>query len=325
MMEEVIRYTTEEGAVAIEVNLRDETVWLSQKQMGMLFDRDYKTISKHIRNIFREGELEENSVVAKFATTAADGKTYQVDYYNLDVIISIGCRVKSRRGANFRIWATRILRNHLLENARRNSAGKSYQEKYRELVRTLDIAAATASTKYLSATESRGILKVLQDYAYALETLDKYDHQQLTIEAKAEREVQKLEYEEAIRLIEEWRELQGAGRLFGHEKDDSFRSSLANIYQTFDGKELYPSIEEKAAHLLYFIVKNHSFTDGNKRIAAGLFVYFMDINGALFRIDGSKRIGDNALVAITIMIAESRPEEKDIMIKLVVNLINDKN
>ena len=134
MMEEVIRYTTEEGSVAIEVNLRDETVWLSQKQMGMLFDRDYKTISKHIRNIFREGELEENSVVAKFATTAADGKTYQVDYYNLDVIISIGCRVKSRRGANFRIWATRILRNHLLENARRNSAGKSYQEKYRELV-----------------------------------------------------------------------------------------------------------------------------------------------------------------------------------------------
>ena len=325
MMEEVIRYTTEEGAVAIEVNLRDETVWLSQKQMGMLFDRDYKTISKHIRNIFREGELEENSVVAKFATTAADGKTYQVDYYNLDVIISIGCRVKSRRGANFRIWATRILRNHLLENARRNAAGKPYQEKYRELVRTLDIAAATASTKDLSATESRGILKVLQDYAYALETLDKYDHQQLSIEAKAERKVQKLEYEEAIRLIEEWRELQGAGRLFGHEKDDSFRSSLANIYQTFDGKELYPSIEEKAAHLLYFIVKNHSFTDGNKRIAAGLFVYFMDINGALFRIDGSKRIGDNALVAITIMIAESRPEEKDIMIKLVVNLINDKN
>ena len=324
-MEEVIRYTTEEGAVAIEVNLRDETVWLSQKQMAMLFDRDYKTISKHIRNIFKEGELEENSVVAKFATTAADGKTYQVDYYNLDVIISVGYRVKSRRGTNFRIWATRILRNHLLENARRNAAGKPYQEKYRELVRTLDIAAATASTKYLSATESRGILKVLQDYAYALETLDKYDHQQLTIEAKAEREVQKLEYEEAIRLIEEWRELQGAGRLFGHEKDDSFRSSLANIYQTFDGKELYPSIEEKAAHLLYFIVKNHSFTDGNKRIAAGLFVYFMDINGALFRIDGSKRIGDNALVAITIMIAESRPEEKDIMIKLVVNLINDKN
>ncbi|MCB9052400.1 MAG: virulence protein RhuM/Fic/DOC family protein [Lewinellaceae bacterium] len=324
-MEEVIRYTTEEGAVAIEVNLRDETVWLSQKQMAMLFDRDYKTISKHIRNIFKEGELEENSVVAKFATTAADGKTYQVDYYNLDVIISVGYRVKSRRGTNFRIWATRILRNHLLENARRNAAGKPYQEKYRELVRTLDIAAATASTKDLSATESRGILKVLQDYAYALETLDKYDHQQLSIEAKAERKVQKLEYEEAIRLIEEWRELQGAGRLFGHEKDDSFRSSLANIYQTFDGKELYPSIEEKAAHLLYFIVKNHSFTDGNKRIAAGLFVYFMDINGALFRIDGSKRIGDNALVAITIMIAESRPEEKDIMIKLVVNLINDKN
>ncbi|MCO6480884.1 MAG: virulence protein RhuM/Fic/DOC family protein, partial [Phaeodactylibacter sp.] len=248
-----------------------------------------------------------------------------VKHYNLDVIISVGYRVKSRRGTNFRIWATRVLRNHLLENARRAAAGKSYQEKYLQLVRTLDVAAATASTTELSATESRGILKVLQDYAYALETLDKYDHQQLTIEEKAGREVKKLDYKEAIQLIEEWRELQGAGRLFGHEKDNSFQSSLASIYQTFNGADLYPSIEEKAAHLLYFIVKNHSFTDGNKRIAAGLFVYFMDKNGVLFRADGSKRIGDNALVAITIMIAESQPAEKDTMIKLVVNLINEKN
>lgn len=324
-MEEVIHYTTEEGAVAIEVNLRDETVWLSQAQMEVLFEKSKKTISEHINNVFREGELNEKSVVRKFRTTAADGKTYNVKHYNLDVIISVGYRVKSRRGTNFRIWATRVLRNHLLENARRAAAGKSYQEKYLQLVRTLDVAAATASTKELSAIESRGILKVLQDYAYALETLDKYDHQQLTIEEKAGREVKKLDYKEAIQLIEEWRELQGAGRLFGHEKDNSFQSSLASIYQTFNGADLYPSIEEKAAHLLYFIVKNHSFTDGNKRIAAGLFVYFMDKNGVLFRADGSKRIGDNALVAITIMIAESQPAEKDTMIKLVVNLINEKN
>lgn len=324
-MEEVIHYTTEEGAVAIEVNLRDETVWLSQAQMEVLFEKSKKTISEHINNVFREGELNEKSVVRKFRTTAADGKTYNVKHYNLDVIISVGYRVKSRRGTNFRIWATRVLRNHLLENARRKAAGKSYQEKYLQLVRTLDVAAATASTKELSAIESRGILKVLQDYAYALETLDKYDHQQLTIEEKAGREVKKLDYEEAIQLIKEWRELQGAGRLFGHEKDNSFQSSLTSIYQTFNGADLYPSLEEKAAHLLYFIVKNHSFTDGNKRIAAGLFVYFMDKNGVLFRADGSKRIGDNALVAITIMIAESQPEEKETMIKLVVNLINEKN
>ncbi len=322
---QIIQYQSADGTAAIEVNLKKETVWLSQKQMGQLFDRDYKTISKHIRNVFGEKELEREAVVAKFATTAADGKTYQVEHYNLDVIISVGYRVKSQRGTNFRIWATQVLRSHLIENAKRQAFGKSYEERYFQLVKTIDIAASAASTKGLTASEAKGILKVLQDYAYALEMLDRYDHQTLTIEQRSKRPVEKLMYEEGIELIAEWRKIQQAGQLFGNEKDDSFKSSLENIYQTFDGHDLYPGIEEKAANLLYFIVKNHSFTDGNKRIAAGLFVYFLDKNKVLFHVDGSKRIGDNALVAITIMIAESKPDEKDMMVKLVVNLINENN
>ncbi len=321
----IIRYQTEDGHTAIEVSLRDETVWLSLNELVALFERDKSVISRHIRNVFNEGELEQDSVVAKFATTAADGKTYQVDYYNLDVIISVGYRVKSKRGTNFRIWATNVLRRHLLENARLNSFEKSWEQRYLQLMRTIDLAATTASAVPLSASEADGILKVLQYYGYALETLDKYDHQQLTIEAKEGVEIQPLTYPEAIQLIRQWREIQGGSALFGNEKDGSFKSSLETIYQTFDEADLYPSIEEKAAQLLYFIVKNHSFTDGNKRIAAGLFVYFLDKNKVLFRTDGSKRIGDNALVAITIMIAESRPEEIDIMVKLVVNLINHRN
>lgn len=290
---QIIRYQSDEGQAAIEVNLKEETVWLSQSQLQLLFERERSVITKHINNIFKEGELDKNRVCANFAHTADDGKTYQVLHYNLDVIISVGYRVKSQRGTNFRIWATQVLRNHLLENARRSAAGKSYEEKYRHLVKTIDIAASTASTKDLTATEARGILQVLHDYAYALDTLNRYDHQTLAIEPKKATTVQKLTYEEGTRLIAEWRAWQGAGKLFGNEKDDSFKSSLDTIYQTFDGKELYPGIEEKAAHLLYFIVKNHSFTDGNKRIAAGLFVYFLDKNQVLYRISGTKRIGDN--------------------------------
>lgn len=325
MEPQIISYQTPDGRTAIEVNLREETVWLSLNHLVALFERDKSVISRHIRNVFREGELLRDSVVANFATTASDGKIYQVEYYNLDVIISVGYRVKSQRGTNFRIWATRVLRRHLLENAPLHPGENAWQERYLYLLKTLDIAASAASMASLSATEATGIIKVLHHYAYALETLDKYDHQQLSIGGQAAEAVQPLLYEEAIALIREWRTLQGGSALFGNEKDASFQSSLESIYQTFDGSELYPSVEEKAANLLYFIVKNHSFSDGNKRIAAGLFVYFLDKNRRLFRPDGSKRIGDNALVAITIMTAESKPEEKDIMVKLVVNLINDRN
>lgn len=321
----VIHYQTVDGKVTIDVNLHEETVWLSQKQIGQLFERDYKTISKHILNVFKEGELDRGAVVAKFATTADDGKTYQVEYYNLDVIISVGYRVKSPRGTNFRIWATKVLRHHLIERARVNTSEVSWEQRYFYLMKTIDVAASASSGSDLAISEATGIIKVLQHYAYALETLDKYDHQQLIIEAPERSGVYALTYSEAIELINEWRTIQGGSSLFGNEKDESFKSSLENIYQTYDGVDLYPSLEEKAANLLYFIVKNHSFSDGNKRIAAGLFVYFLDKNHALFRPDYSKRVGDNALVAITIMIAESKPEEKDIMVKLVVNLINYRN
>lgn len=328
MEHQIINYQTPDGRIAIEVNLREETVWLSLNHLVVLFERDKSVISRHIHNVFKEGELEKNSTVANFATVQTEGGrevTRDIEYYNLDVIISIGYRVKSQRGTNFRIWATKVLRRHLLENARLNTQEKSWEERYLYLMRTIDVAASTASTVSLSATEATGILKILQHYAYALETLDKYDHQRLIIEPQEGVEVQVLTYPEAIELIREWRSIQGGSSLFGNEKDGSFKSSLESIYQTFEGKDLYPGIEEKAAHLLYFIVKNHSFSDGNKRIAAGLFVYFLDKNQVLFRTDGSKRIGDNALVAITILIAESHPEEMDIMVKLVVNLINHRN
>ena len=293
----------------------------------MLFDRDIKTIGKHINNVFLEGELSKKAVVANFATTAIDGKTYQVDHYNLDVIISVGYRVKSKQGTQFRQWATQRLKDYLVKGYAINE--KRLQEatgKFQDLKNAVKLAAKAGNIEALTSVEAKGILGVIEQYAYALETLDKYDHQRLTIETpNEETEIQKLTYENAIQQIIIGRDFQKAGNLFGNEKDQSFKSSLETIYQTFDGIDLYPTFEEKAANLLYYIVKNHSFSDGNKRIAAGLFVYFLDMNNKLLNEEGNKRIGDNALVAITIMIAESKSDEKDMMVKLVVNLINNKN
>lgn len=272
---QVITYKTHDGSDFVDVLMNEETVWLSLNQMSVLFGRDKSVISRHITNIFKERELDALSVVAKFATTAQDGKKYQVDYYNLDVIISVGYRVKSQRGTNFRIWATQILKKFLIERATKTAY--SSEEKYLYLVQAIELATQTAETKDLSSQEAKGILKVLQEYAYALETLDKYDHQSLEIGSGTATQAVAFHYEEAIALIREWRIIQQAGSLFGNEKDDSFKSSLNAIFQTFDGQELYPSTEEKAANLLYFIVKNHSFSDGNKRIAAGLFIYFLSI------------------------------------------------
>lgn len=325
-LHQILIYQTKDGITSLEVNLEKETVWLSQKQMGKLFERGIPTINEHIKNIFKEEELTESSVIRKFRITATDGKTYQTNHYNLDVIISVGYRVKSKRGTQFRIWATNILKNYLVEGYAINQKRlKESEEKYQQLQKVLCLAANVSSTKPLSSEESNSILRLLEEYAYALETLDKYDHQQLETDLSEEKEIWKLSYEEAVYQIALWKAYQKAGDLFGNEKDKSFKSSLETIYQTFDGVDLYPSIEEKAANLLYFIVKNHSFTDGNKRIAAGLFVWFLAQNKKLFRADGSKRIGDNALVAMTIMIAESKSVEKDMMVKLVVNLINYKN
>ncbi|MEI6062156.1 MAG: virulence protein RhuM/Fic/DOC family protein [Bacteroidota bacterium] len=325
---QVVRYISNDGKSDIVVNLANETVWLSLNDLVTLFDRDKSVISRHIGNVFKEGELDRDSTVAKFATVQQEGDREikrDIERFNLDVIISVGYRVKSKNGTNFRIWATNILKKYLIENTRKTSDSAHIADKYRQLFNTIQIAAHTAELDEISATEAQGILKILQQYAYALEILDRYDHNQLPDSETISKEVKELTHIEAKKLITEWQAIENTTTLFGREKDDSFRSSLYSIYQTVNGNDVYPGIEEKAANLLYFIVKNHSFTDGNKRIAAGLFAYFLDMNDALYKRDGSKIIGDNALVAITIMIAESKAEEKDTMVKLVVSLINSNN
>lgn len=329
-MSEIILYTSADNQTEIEVQFEKETVWLSLNQLAQLFGRDKSVISRHLKNIYNSQELDFEATVAKNATVQNEAKREvkrTIEYYNLDAIISVGYRVNSKQGTQFRQWATQRLKEYLVKGYALNEKRlKELDYKYTEIQKALQLATKAAQIENLTSSEAKGILKVLEQYAYALETLDKYDHQKLSIEATSETEnVYHLSYEEAIEQIYIWRDFQKAGSLFGNEKDQSFKSSLETIYQTFDGEDLYPTIEEKAANLLYFVVKNHSFSDGNKRIAAGLFIYFLDVNHKLLNQEGNKKIADNALVAITIMIAESKPEEKDMMTKLVVNLINDKN
>jgi len=327
---EIVIYQAKGGKTALEVKLQQETVWLSQAQMCDLFDKNKRTISEHIRNIFKEGELSENSVVRNFRTTAKDGKSYEINYYNLDVIISVGYRVKSQRGTQFRIWATQVLKDHLIKGYSINEKRLREQNiRLAELQQTVNLMGRVIQGRELDKAEAAGLLNVITDYSYALSLLDQYDHNELQIRKTTKKKHFIITYGDARRAIDRLAEQtfkkgQPAG-LFGKEKDKSFRSSLGAIHQTFSGKELYPSVEEKAAHLLYFVVKNHSFVDGNKRIGAFLFVWFLDVNGILYTKGGRKRIGDNALVALTLMIAESRPKDKDIIIKVIVNLINKDN
>lgn len=327
---EIVIYRTKDGKAALEVKLQEETVWLSQAQVGQLFDKNKRTISEHISNLFKEGELIENAVVRKFRTTAADGKSYQVEYYNLDVIISVGYRVKSPRGTQFRIWATQVLKDHILKGYSINEKRLKEQNTHLlELQKTVSLLQRVMEGRELARDEATGLLQVITDYSYALSLLDQYDHQQLKIRRTTKKIPFALTYEAARRAIdklgEQSRKKGQSVALFGREKDQSFQGSLGAIYQTFGGKDLYPSIEEKAAHLLYFVIKNHSFIDGNKRIGAFLFLWFLDAGGILYAGDGRKRIGDNALVALTLMIAESRSGDKDIIIKIIVNLINRDN
>ena len=329
-MREIEIYSSNNNQTEIEVQFEGDTVWLSQTQMALLFEQTKQNISLHINNCFKEAELQKTATVKESLTVQKEGKRTvkrKVEYYNLDVIISVGYRIKSKQGTLFRQWATQRLKDYLVNGYALNEKRlKELNYKYSDLQQAIKLAAKAGNIESLTSTEAKGILGVIEQYAYALETLDKYDHQNLTIDsAELQTEVEKLSYSNAIHQINIWRNYQNAGNLFGNEKDQSFKSSLETIYQTFDSVDLYPTIEEKAANLLYFIVKNHSFSDGNKRIAAGLFVYFLDRNNKLLNASGNKRIGDNALVAITIMIAESKSEEKDIMVKLVVNLINNKN
>lgn len=322
----VIIFRPKGEKAALEVQLSDQTVWLSQKQMADLFEKDTRTISEHILNIFKEKELRKPAVIRNFRTTASDGKTYDTAFYNLDVIISVGYRVNSKRGTQFRIWATSVLKQHLIKGYTINEKRlKEQATNLKALQRTVSILAELGRRKALTGDEAAGLLDVIRDYSYSLDVLDDYDHGRIEVKSATLRESYKLTYEEAIKLIEQMRKKFGSTGLFGQEKDQSFKSAVGVIYQTFGGKDLYPSIEEKAAQLLYLVVKNHAFSDGNKRIAAALFVWFLDRNKILYKADGSKRIADNALVAITLMIAESQPKEKEIIVALVVNLINKLN
>ncbi len=319
-------YQVGDGKAEISVRLDNETVWLSLGQITELFERDKSVVSRHINNIFKEGELKRSSVVAKKATTAADGKTYLVDYYNLDVIISVGYRVKSKRGTQFRIWANQIIKEYLVKGYSLNK--KILEQKgqqLQDLKDTVKLLGEVAKTQELTTDESVGLLGIISDYAYALEVLDQYDYNTLEIKETTQKETYRLTYDEAKTQIALAKKSHGNSDLFGQEKDNSFQSSVNTIFQTFDGVDLYPSIEEKAANLLYLVTKNHSFIDGNKRIAAFLFLYFLEKNRVLFDDLGKKRIADNALVALTLMIAVSKPEEKESITKVVINLINKKN
>lgn len=315
-------YTSEDNTISLDVKLENETVWLSQAQMSLLFDKDQSVVARHIANVFKEGELEENSNMQILHNTFSKYKPTKV--YSLDVIISVGYRVKSKRGTQFRIWANKILKSYIIKGYAINDKIKI--EHYNELKDVVRLLAHTVhSQERLTDEQSKGLFSVVRDYVYALDTLDRYDYQQLVIENTTKNEQFRATYDNAMEVIRSLGSKFGESVLFANEKDDSFKSSIGQIYQTFDGVELYPSVEEKAAMLLYLVTKNHSFSDGNKRIAAMLFLWFMERNGILYRADGSKRIADNTLVALTLMIAESRTDEKDIMVKVVVNLINQQN
>ncbi len=324
---QIVLYQSEDGTTQLDVKLEGETVWLNRQQMSELFGRDVKTIGKHINNALREELNDGISTVAKFATVQKEGSrrvNREVEYYNLDMIISVGYRVKSRRGVEFRRWANSILKQFLINGYAVNE--RIRQRQIAELRQLVLVVGRTIEQQPVATTdESHALFDVVVDYTYALDTLDNYDYQRLYISKTTRNELFYATYENAMQEIEMLREKFGASTLFGNEKDESFKSSIGQIYQTFDGEELYPSVEEKAAMLLYLVTKNHSFSDGNKRIAATLFLWFMNNNGILYREDGSKRIADNTLVALTLMIAESRTEEKDIMVKVVVNLINKSN
>ena len=323
----IIIYQTEDGQTQIDVRLENETVWLTQAQMAELFQTDRTSIVRHINNIYKDEELVREATCAKIAQVQSEGKRSvkrTIPFFNLDMIISVGYRVNSKRGVRFRQWANRILKEYLINGYAVNEQIR--KEQIADLRQLVGMLGRTIQNQpLLSNDETNALFEVVTDYTYALDTLDNYDYQRLTIDKTTKEEPFHATYENAIDAINGLREKFGGSALFGNEKDDSFKSSIGQIYQTFGGEELYPSVEEKAAMLLYLVTKNHSFSDGNKRIAATLFLWFLNNNNVLYRKDGSKRIADNTLVALTLMIAESKTEEKDVMVKVVVNLINQQN
>lgn len=320
-------YRSQDGSIQLNVKLENDTVWLTQSQMAELFGVDRTSIVRHIRNIYKSEELDQNSTCAKNAQVRTEGHRSilrEIPYYNLDMIISVGYRVNSKNATSFRRWATSVLKQYLIKGYAINQQIKL--DRYNELKDVVRLMSRTVGLQEkVTSEEYGGLFNVISDYVYALDTLDHYDYQSLSIQKTTKEEPFRATYDNAMEAINALKEKFGGSQWFANEKDDSFKSSIGQIYQTFGGEDLYPSVEEKAAMLLYLVVKNHSFSDGNKRIAAMLFLWFLNNNHVLYAEDGHKRIADNTLVALTLMIAESRTEEKDVMVKVVVNLINKEN
>ena len=325
---EIVIYKTEDGQTALDVTLEGQTVWLNLNQMAALFQRDKSVISRHITNVFKSKELQRNSVVAFFATTGTDGKTYQVEYFNLDAIISVGYRVNSKRGTQFRIWSTNVLRDHLVKGYTLNEKRlHESKQRLKELEAAVELVEKAKSAKALSASETAGLLTVITEYTRSWLLLHQYDAGTLTTKALHRLVRFRITEDEAKKAIRQLRndlmQRKEASDLFGREKERGvLKGILASVEQTFGGSELYPSVEEKAANLLYFLIKDHPFVDGNKRIASLLFLWFLEKNNSLSTEVGERKINDNALVALTLLVAQSNPKQKDVMIKLVINLIS---
>jgi prophage maintenance system killer protein len=326
MANEIEIYTTEEG-IKLEIKFDGDTVWATQRQIAELFKTTPQNITLHLKKIYSEEEVDAISTCKEYLQVQKEGKRLverKQLFYNLDAILSVGYRVNSKRGTQFRQWATQRLKDYLVKGYAINEKRlKETEQRFAELKQAVGLLEKVAKNKQLSGSETQGLLKVLSDFSAALDILDRYDHQQLKIGKTKTKESFRISYKQATKAIKSLKEKFGGSALFGKEKDESFKSSLSAIYQTFDGKDVYNSVEEKAAHLLYFVVKNHSFTDGNKRIAAFLFVWFLERNNLLY-FENKKVIDDNALVALTLMIAESNPDDKRMMIKVIVNLIKNK-
>lgn len=330
MNNDVVIYQSGDGLVKMEalVDAANETIWATQKAMASLFACSKQNVSYHLSKIFSSGELDQLTVVKEILTTVQSGarglSEEKILYYNLDAIISVGYRINSVKATAFRQWATSVLKQYMIKGYAINQNAVS-EQKYEDLKRAVGLLENVFSHNLvLTSQQATELFDVVRDYTYALDTLDAYDYQSLEISDTTLQEKFRATYESAMEAIISLKEKFGESQLFGVEKDKSFHSSIGQIYQTWDGQELYPSVEEKAAMLLYLVVKNHSFVDGNKRIAATLFLWFLQNNGILYRADGTKRISDGTLVALTLLIAESRMDEMDILVKVVVNLINQK-
>jgi len=321
-MDEIEIYKSVDGALQVEVRIEEDTVWLNQQQMSKLFSQTKQNVSLHINNCFREKELQQKSVVKQSLTTAADGKRYQTTYYNLDVIISVGYRVKSKQGTQFRQWATQRLKDYLIKGYAIN------QKRLQQLQQVVNIIQQSGDTKELSVTETKGLLDIITNYTRSFILLNQFDSNNLTEAQLNENITYAIDYSDAIKAIDILKKQlikkREASSLFGNQKDKSFGGILESIVQTFDGNNLYPSIEEQAAHLLYFVIKNHPFSDGNKRIGAFLFIWFLEKNKHRFKNNGEVKINDNGLVALALLVAQSDPADKELMVQLIINLINNR-